>query len=145
MRAITSKEALEDLGEGSIDEQMQEKFKGLLESFKEALGDEVQEVRLSARLVDAPSCVVEAEDQNSAMLKMMRQMGMQGDMPESKPILELNPNHSILMRLLESKDSEKTKEIAHLLLEEAKLLEGGKLKDVKAFVKRLNTLLQETL
>lgn len=143
--AITSKEALEDLGEASIDDQTQEKFKGLLETFKEALGDEVQEVRLSARLVDAPSCVVEADDQNNAMLKMMRQMGMQGDMPESKPILELNPNHAILTSLLESKNSEKTKEIAHLLLEEAKLLESGKLKDVNAFVKRLNALLQASL
>ncbi len=145
LRAITSKEALEDLGENNIDEATQEKFKDLLESFKEALGDEVQEVRLSARLVDAPSCVVESDDQNSAMLKMMRQMGMQGDMPESKPILELNPNHAILTKMLASNDSEKTKEVAHLLLEEAKLLEGGKLKDVNAFVKRLNALLQASL
>ncbi|TLD84558.1 molecular chaperone HtpG [Helicobacter sp. MIT 11-5569] len=148
LRAITSKEALEDLGEVSIAEETQEKFKGLLEVFKQALGEEVQEVRLSARLVDAPSCVVEPEDQNSAMLKMMKQMGamgMGGDIPEPKPILELNPNHSILTRLLENQESEKTKEIAHLLLEEAKLLAGGKLKDVNAFVKRLNTLLQETL
>ncbi|MBX7490675.1 molecular chaperone HtpG [Helicobacter sp. Faydin-H64] len=146
LRAITSKEALEDLGEANIDEATQEKFKDLLESIKKALGDEVQEVRLSTRLVDAPSCVVEAEDQNSAMLKMMRQMGMQGgDMPESKPILELNPNHSILTKMLASDDTEKTEQIAHLLLEEAKLLEGGKLKDVNAFVKRLNTLLQASI
>lgn len=145
LRAITSKEALEDLGETSVDEATQEKFKDLLSNFKKTLGEEVQEVRLSARLVDAPSCVVESDDQNSAMLKMMRQMGMQGDMPESKPILELNPNHAILTRLLETKDDDKIVQVAHLLLEEAKLLEGGKLKDVHAFVKRLNTLLQDSL
>lgn len=145
LRAITSKEALEDLGETNVDEATQEKFKDLLSNFKKTLGEEVQEVRLSARLVDAPSCVVESDDQNSAMLKMMRQMGMQGDMPESKPILELNPNHAILTRLLETKDDDKIVQVAHLLLEEAKLLEGGKLKDVHAFVKRLNTLLQDSL
>ncbi len=145
LRSITSKEALEDLGEVKIEEKVQEKFKGLLEGFKEALGDEVSDVRLSARLVDAPSCIVESDDKNAAMLKMMRQMGLQDNAPESKPILELNPSHAILTQLLDSKDTGKVAQIAHLLLEEAKLLGGGKLKDVNAFVKRLNALLQESL
>mgnify|MGYP001557031160 FL=1 len=106
-------------------------------------------MRLSNRLVDAPACVVaDSEDPNAAMMKMMKQMGamgMGGDIPEPKPILELNPNHAILTKLLLSNDEAKTAEIAHLLLEEAKLLEGGKLKDVNSFVKRLNTLLEKTL
>ena len=110
---------------------------------------EIKEVRLSNRLVDAPACVVaDPEDPNAAMMKMMKQMGamgMGGDIPEPKPILELNPNHTILTKLLLSNDEAKTAEIAHLLLEEAKLLEGGKLKDVNSFVKRLNTLLEKTL
>lgn len=149
LRAITSKEALEDLGELKVEESTQESFKEILETFKKALGDEVKEVRLSARLVDAPSCIVaDPDDPNAAMLKMMRQMGamgMGGDLPEPKPILELNPNHSILTKLLESKDSAKTEEVAHILLEEAKLLEGGKLKDVNSFVKRLNAMLEKSL
>ena len=75
----------------------------------------------------------------------MGAMGMGTEMAEPKPILELNPNHTILTKLLLNNDSAKIAEIAHLLLEEAKLLEGGKLKDVNAFVKRLNTLLENTL
>ena len=149
LRSITSKEALEDLGGETISEETQQKYKAILEGFKKALGDEIKEVRLSNRLVDAPACVVaDPEDPNAAMMKMMKQMGamgMGGDIPEPKPILELNPNHAILTKLLLSNDEAKTAEIAHLLLEEAKLLEGGKLKDVNSFVKRLNTLLEKTL
>ena len=149
LRSITSKEALEDLGGETISEETQQKYKAILEGFKKALGDEIKEVRLSNRLVDAPACVVaDSEDPNAAMMKMMKQMGamgMGGDIPEPKPILELNPNHAILTKLLLSNDEAKTAEIAHLLLEEAKLLEGGKLKDVNSFVKRLNTLLEKTL
>lgn len=149
LRSITSKEALEDLGGETISEETQQKYKVILEGFKKALGDEIKEVRLSNRLVDAPACVVaDPEDPNAAMMKMMKQMGamgMAGDIPEPKPILELNPNHAILTKLLLSNDEAKTAEIAHLLLEEAKLLEGGKLKDVNSFVKRLNTLLEKTL
>ena len=149
LRSITSKEALEDLGGETISEETQQKYKAILEGFKKALGDEIKEVRLSNRLVDAPACVVaDPEDPNATMMKMMKQMGamgMGGDIPEPKPILELNPNHTILTKLLLSNDEVKTAEIAHLLLEEAKLLEGGKLKDVNSFVKRLNTLLEKTL
>ncbi|WP_278347963.1 molecular chaperone HtpG [Helicobacter pullorum] len=149
LRSITSKEALEDLGGETISEETQQKYKAILEGFKKALGDEIKEVRLSNRLVDAPACVVaDPEDPNAAMMKMMKQMGamgMGGDIPEPKPILELNSNHAILTKLLLSNDEAKTAEIAHLLLEEAKLLEGGKLKDVNSFVKRLNTLLEKTL
>lgn len=149
LRSITSKEALEDLGGETISEETQQKYKAILEGFKKALGDEIKEVRLSNRLVDAPACVVaDPEDPNAAMMKMMKQMGamgMGGDIPEPKPILELNPNHAILTKLLLSNDEAKTAEIAHLLLEEAKLLEGGRLKDVNSFVKRLNTLLKKTL
>lgn len=148
LRSITSKEALEDLGEENIEEATKEKFKSLLEKFSKTLGEEVKEVRLSARLIDAPSVIVsDPDDPNSAMMKMMRQMGAMGmgaEIPEPKPILELNPNHAILTKLLDA-ESQRQEEVAHLLLEEAKLLEGGKLKDVKAFVKRLNTLLQNSL
>lgn len=149
LRSITSKEALEDLGTQEVDKETQEKYKTILEEFKKVLGDEVKEVRLSNRLVDAPSCVVaDPDDPSAAMMKMMKQMGAMGmgtEMAEPKPILELNPNHTILTKLLLNNDFAKIPEIAHLLLEEAKLLEGGKLKDVNAFVKRLNTLLENTL
>lgn len=149
LRSIISKEALEDLGTQEVDKETQEKYKTILEEFTKVLSDEVKEVRLSNRLVDAPSCVVaDPDDPNAAMMKMMKQMGAMGmgaEMPEPKPILELNPNHTILTKLLLSNDSTKIAEIAHLLLEEAKLLEGGKLKDVNAFVKRLNSLLENTL
>ncbi|MDE5591492.1 MAG: molecular chaperone HtpG, partial [Helicobacter sp.] len=114
LRSINSKEALEDLGGSPTSKEIEEKFKPLLESFKKILADEVKEVRLSTRLVDAPSCImIDPDDPNAAMMKMMRQMGAMGmgaDMPEPKPILELNPNHTILNKLLLSNDDAKNAE-----------------------------------
>ncbi len=108
----------------------------------------ISSAKSKTSIIDAPSCIVsDPEDPNAAMIKMMRQMGAMGmgaDIPEPKPILELNPNHTILTKLLDA-ETQKQEEVAHLLLEEAKLLEGGKLKDVNAFVKHLNTLLQNSL
>lgn len=148
LRSITSKEAMEEIGANTLSEEIKNKFQPLLDSFTKTLEGEVKEVRLSTRLVDAPSCIVaDVDDPNAAMIKMMKQMGAMGmgaDMPEPKPILELNPNHIILQKLLESSNEAKNAEVAYLLLEEAKLLEGGKLKDVNTFVKRLNSLLQNS-
>lgn len=148
LRSITSKEAMEEIGANTLSEEIKNKFQPLLDSFTKTLEGEVKEVRLSTRLVDAPSCIVaDVDDPNAAMMKMMKQMGAMGmgaDMPEPKPILELNPNHIILQKLLESSNEAKNAEVAYLLLEEAKLLEGGKLKDVNTFVKRLNSLLQNS-
>ena len=147
LRSITSKEAMEDLSLNEVSKEMNEKFAPLLELFKNTLGDEIHEVRLSQRLVNAPSCLAEnPEAPNAAMLKMMQQMGgMAMNMPESKPILELNPNHIILEKMLKNNDEAKNKEMAHLLFEEAKLLEGSKLKNVNTFIDRLNNLLQNSL
>ena len=149
IRSITSKEAMEDLSLNEVSKEISEKFSPLLELFKNTLGDEIHEVRLSQRLVNAPSCLAEnPEAPNAAMLKMMQQMGgmaMNMNMPESKPILELNPNHIILEKMLKNNDKTKNKEMAHLLFEEAKLLEGSKLKNVNTFIDRLNNLLQNSL
>lgn len=147
IRSITSKEAMEDLSLNEVLKEVSEKFSPLLELFKNTLGDEIHEVRLSQRLVNAPSCLAEnPEAPNAAMLKMMQQMGgMAINMPESKPILELNPNHIILEKMLKNNDEAKNKEMAHLLFEEAKLLEGSKLKNVNTFIDRLNNLLQNSL
>ena len=147
LRSITSKEAIEELGLSEIAKETTEKFTPLLELFKKTLGEEVSEVRLSQRLVGAPSCLVENPDEpNNAMFKMMRQMGAMGaNMPEPKPILELNPNHLILEKMLKIDNEDRKTQIAHLLLEEAQLLEGSKLKNINTFVERLNTLLQESL
>ena len=68
-----------------------------------------------------------------------------GEIPASKPILELNGEHLILTKLLESQDDERIAQYAHLLFDQARLLESGTLKDTAGFAKRLNALLARSL
>lgn len=147
LKAINSAEADKDFEEESVSEEEKERFKPLLERFEKALSGEIKSVRLSKRLVDSPACVVADEDDpNFAMIKMMRQMGNAlGDLPEPKPILELNPEHPMVGKLLALEDEERTSDYAHLLLDQAKLLESGSLKDAVGFARRLNAMLERAI
>lgn len=147
LRDIQSKEAKEDLQLEAISKEEEDKFKPLLESFKKALGNEVEDVRLSHALVNMPACISLGENAlNPAMLKMMQQMGaMMGKMPEHKPILEINPNHSIITKLLLANNEAKNMQVAHLLLDQAKLLNGEKLSNINDFAQRFNEFLSANL
>jgi molecular chaperone HtpG len=61
--------------------------------------------------------------------------------PESKPILELNPEHNLVKRMEAEKEETKFKDLAHLLFDQALLAEGGQLDDPASFVKRMNKLI----
>lgn len=131
-----------DLGEDKTDKEKEEKkeeaIKPLLEKIKEALGDEVKEVKMSSRLVDSPSCLV--ADQyglGGNMERIMKAMGQ--EMPEQKPILEINPDHQIIVNL--EQDDGEIEDWAHILFDQAALAEGAMLKDPGAYVRRVNRLL----
>lgn len=140
--AVDSKEANELFGSTSISTEDEAKFQFIIEQFKEELGERVENVCLSTRLVDTPACVV-YPDEDKMMKNFMRQVGQ--SVPDSKPTLEINPNHSLLTSLLIKNDNAKTREYASLLLDEALLLEHGMLKDAQSFVKKLNTILQHSI
>ena len=77
----------------------------------------------------------------SQMQHMMKAMG-QKDLPEIKPILEVNPDHEIVKKLAARKDDKAlVEDIALLLLEQAMMVEGVELKEPAAFVKRLNRIM----
>lgn len=116
----------------------QEEYKELLAKFKSVLGDKIQEVRLSKRLIDSPACLVVDEHAMSAHLeRMLRDAGQ--NIPISKPYLELNTNHPLVKQL--NKNDNFFKEWVNLLFEQAVLAEGGQLEDPASFVKNLNSLL----
>jgi molecular chaperone HtpG len=120
--------------------------KPVAEKIKKALGERVKDVKISVRLSDSPSCIVTDEsDPTYQMQAMMRQMGRGMDMPEVKPILEINPDHVIVTGLKDIEDEEKIADVAVLLLDQALLLEGVELKDAPDFVKRLNRVLGRSL
>ncbi len=131
-----------DFGEDKSDKELEEKkekaIKPLLEKIKEALGDEVKEVKMSSRLVDSPSCLIADQyGMGGNMERIMKAMGQ--DMPEEKPILEINPDHPLIENL--EKDESNLDDWAHILFDQAALAEGAALKDPGAYVKRINKLL----
>jgi molecular chaperone HtpG len=133
-----------DLGEDKDSKESEEKkeeaIKPLLEKIKDALGDEVKEVKMSSRLVDSPSCLIADQfGMGGNMERIMKAMGQ--DMPEEKPILEINPDHELVIRL-ESDDSN-LEDWAHILFDQAALAEGAALKDPGAYVQRVNKLLSK--
>lgn len=116
-----------------------EEAKALVERIQTSLKDAVKEVRVSQRLTDSPACLVAGEHEMSAHLaRMLKSMGQQA--PESLPILEINPTHSLVKRM-EGEGDERFGDLAHLLLDQAVLLDGGQLADPASFVRRMNALM----
>jgi len=131
-------DALADAKDKEEQQKDAEEFKDLLLQVKQALGDRVAQVRLSARLTDSPACVVVDKDQMSAHLqRLLKSAGQK--VPAPAPILELNAHHPLVQRL---RDREaRRSDLAQLLLDQAVLVDGGVLEDPAAFVRRVNDLL----
>jgi len=112
----------------------------LLERVGKQLGEKVSAVRASQRLTDSASCLVLGEQDMALHLqKMLRQAGQ--DIPQSKPILELNALHPLVERLETETDEDRFGMLSLLLYEQALLSEGGSLPDPAGFVRRINTLM----
>lgn len=112
---------------------------GVINRLKDLLKDKVRDVRVSHRLVDSPVCLVTDEhDMSPHLARMLKAMGQQ--VPEIKPILEINPAHPMVRRI-EREDGERQADLALLLLDQAVLLDGGQLADPAGFVRRMNALM----
>jgi molecular chaperone HtpG len=112
----------------------------LIERTKSLLGDRVGDVRISARLTDSPSCLALADfDLAPHLARLLREAGQ--DVPESKAVLELNPDHPLVKRLADETDDGKAGDLAGLLLEQAEITAGAQLSDPAAFVQRMNRVL----
>ena len=112
----------------------------LLAKLKTLLGDRVGDVRVSARLTDSPSCLALADfDMAPHFARLLREAGQ--ELPESKPTLEINPQHALLKRVEAETDEAKAKDLATLLLEQAEIAAGAPLPDPAAFVQRMNRVL----
>ncbi|MCC6537953.1 MAG: molecular chaperone HtpG [Bryobacterales bacterium] len=145
LKAVNKTSAGEDL-KSDEDKDKGEDLKPLLAKLTAALGSRVKEVRASMRLADSPSCIVSDEDEPSLkMRQMMRAMGQSAGLPDAKPILEVNPDHEIVRKLLSSADESFVGDAAFLLLDQAMLLEGIALEDPAAFVQRLNRVLAKAV
>jgi molecular chaperone HtpG len=120
--------------------EIEKTFTSVIEHAAKVLGDKVKEVRLSQRLTDSPSCLVlEENDMSAQMQQIMEAAGQYA--PKSAPILELNPDHSLVKKLNDITDDDQFEDYAHLLFEQAQLAAGAPLEDAAGFVKRVNKLL----
>jgi molecular chaperone HtpG len=114
--------------------------KDLLKRIKRSLRDQVNEVRASTRLKESAGCIVLNEDDlGYQMRELLKAAGQEA--PESKPNLELNLSHPLLMRLADEADSERFDKLSSLVLDQAVLAEGRQLADPAGFVRRLNEVL----
>lgn len=116
----------------------------LVGRIKHVLAEQVADVRPSNRLTTSPACLVLGEqDMGTQMRRIMEAAGQQ--LPEAKPILEINAKHPLLVRLEAETDELRFGELARLLFDQAQLADGGQLKDPAGYVTRVNALLMELL
>ena len=131
---------LQDEAEKKQVEEAAAAFKPTLDRLKEALKDRVKDVRVTTRLVDSPAClVVEEGDVSGHLARLLKQAGQ--DAPKGLPTLEVNVEHALVKRLDGPDGSERFDDLAHILLDQALIAEGGQLEDPAAYVKRVNALL----
>ncbi len=130
---------LEDL-DSKEDKKKKEKtvkdFEGVITKAQEILSNQVKEVKVSSRLSESPSCLVADENElGGNMERIMKSLGQ--DIPDTKPILEINPDHPLVIKLKTKVDEDLVK----VLFDQAVLSEGGQIKEPAEFVKRMNKLM----
>ncbi|MBV8048316.1 MAG: molecular chaperone HtpG, partial [Paludibacterium sp.] len=134
--------ALEDEADKAAQQHAEESAKPVIGRIAAALGERVKEVCATARLTDSPACLVVGEHDMSAHLERLLKSAGQ-DVPEVKPVLEINPDHVLVQRLSAEQDETRAGDLAQVLYDQALLAEGGKLDDPASFVKRINRLMLE--
>lgn len=132
--------ATETEEEKAEQEQLQKDSEGLVERMSKVLEDKVAEVRATARLTESPACLVVGDfDMGAQMRRIMEAAGQ--PVPDSKPILEINPGHPLLEMLDQEQDEDQFADLAAIVFDQANLAEGGQLEDPAAYVSKLNKLL----
>lgn len=144
LKSVNRSDSAEDLKTDS-DRESERSAEPVTKRLKEILKDRVKDVRASTRLSESPSCiVVDEKDPSVQMQGILKAMG-HSSFSHIKPILEINPNHRIVKKFEGISEDGVLDDIAHLLLEQAMLVEGMKLDDPAAFVKRLNRITELAL
>ena len=114
----------------------------LVARLKTALGDQVADVRVSHRLTDSPAILAIGEQDLGLQMRQILEASGQ-KVPESKPVFEINPAHSLVEKLDTETDDERFADLSLILFDQAALAAGDSLKDPAAYVQRLNKLLVE--
>jgi len=131
---------LEDKEEKEKQKAAEEENKDFVGRIKEALGDSVKDVRVTYRLTNTPACLVsENQDMSGNLERILKEAGQ--EIPNMKPILEINPTHALVEMLKTESEQELFSDWSKILFDQALLSEGGQLEDPAGFVARLNAML----
>ena len=131
---------LEDEAEKQAQAAQAGEFKELVDKIKASLGERVKDVRVTHRLTDSPACLVADEhDLGGNLARLLKAAGQK--VPDSQPILEINPGHPVVQRL--KYEEKRFDDWSAVLFDQALLAEGGQLEDPAGFVKRVNALMLE--
>ena len=126
--------------------ELQDAVKQFLVFMKTTLGDTVAEVRASERLTDSAVCLVASDlGPDRALERMLAGAGRLST--ASKPILEVNPRHQLVVALagLGGEQARLKEDAVHLLLDEARVLEGDRPADPRSFSERLARVLEKSV
>jgi molecular chaperone HtpG len=132
--------AVDSEEEKAEQEKLSKEAEALVERLGKVLEDKVAEVRATSRLTDSAACLVVGDyDMGAQMRRIMEAAGQ--PVPESKPILEINPGHPLVAMLDREADEDRFADLGNILFDQANLAEGGQLKDPATYVARMNKLL----
>jgi len=141
---------LQDVGRGKLElpegngeitqDALNDENKPLLKKIRQTLKDRVEAVNISQRLVNSPACVVTGEQDLAPQLRRMLEASGQ-ELPESKPILEINIQHPLVLKLSAEADNERFSQLSNIVLDHALLAEGAQLSNPAEYVRRINQLL----
>ncbi len=136
---------LSGIGENAEEEKKEQEEKAkaaepAVEKIKTSLGEKVKDVRVTDRLTESPACLVSDQfDMSSNMERILKQAGQ--DVPDMKPILEINPDHELVQRLAKMRSKDKINDFSSILFDQAVLAEGALPDDPAGFVRKVNALL----
>jgi molecular chaperone HtpG len=148
LQSITKGELdLSAIGENAEEEKKEQEEKAkaaepAVAKIKTSLGEKVKEVRTTDRLTESPACLVSDQfDMSSNMERILKQAGQ--NVPDAKPILEINPDHDLIKRLAKMRSKEKINDFSSILFDQAVLAEGALPEDPAGFVRKVNALLTQ--
>ena len=142
-KAINKSGAMDEMKDADKSEDEKKDESRLVEKLKKALGDRVKDVVVSSRLSadSAAVIVMDENDPSMQMQRLLKQMGGGADMPEVKPILEVNADNGVIRKIDASDDEDYVANLASIVLDEAYIAEGIMPKDPAAFVRNVTKLL----
>lgn len=142
LQSIAKGKVTLDEDEAQVKEQ-EKSFEPMLKQIKTILEDKIKDVHVTNRLTDSPACIVADEhDMGLEMQRILQAAGQQ--IPTTKPIFEINPDHALIKRIHDIEDDVKFEQWIKVLFEQAVIAEGGQLDNPADFVKRMNQLLIES-